>query len=109
MFYARRVVEQVVERIYDLENLPAPYRDDLAARLADDAFLRAVGTRPVETAHAIRKVGNVAVHRSQPIRVQMALKVLAQLHLFCRWAAGRYTTEPGWRRPDPFDAGCWSG
>lgn len=116
MFHARRVVEQVVEGIYDLENLPAPYRDDLAARLADDAFQRAVGIRPVETAHAIRKVGNVALHRTQPISEQVALKVLAQLHLFCRWAAGRYTTDQAWRRPDPFDVtlvrpreAAWSG
>ena len=30
LFYARRVVEQVVTRIYDASALPVAYRDDLA-------------------------------------------------------------------------------
>ena len=77
VFYARRVVEQVVARIFDLENLPMPYRDDLAARLGDEGFLRAVGARPVATASAIRKVGNVAEHRTQAITETTALRVWA--------------------------------
>ncbi|MBB1502744.1 DEAD/DEAH box helicase family protein [Propioniciclava sp. MC1683] len=109
VFYARRVIEQVVEWIYDLENLREPYRDDLAARLADDGFLRAVGVRVAETAHAIRKVGNAAVHRAQPISEAVALGVLRELHRFTAWAATRYTTDPNWRRPAPFDAALVPG
>lgn len=104
VFYARRVVEQVVEWIYDLENLREPYRNDLAARLADDGFQRAVGTRVADSAHAIRKIGNAAVHRAKPISEQVALGVLRELHKFTAWAAGRYTTIAGWQRPAPFDA-----
>lgn len=42
VFYARRVVEQVVVRIFDLERLVVPYRSDLAARIGDSGF-RAAG------------------------------------------------------------------
>ena len=109
VFYARRVIEQVVEWIYELENLREPYRDDLAARLADDGFLRAVGTRVAETAHAIRRVGNAAVHCTQPISEAVALGVLRELHRFTAWAATRYTADPNWRRPAPFDAALIPG
>ncbi len=43
VFYARRVLEQVVTRVYDLERLPVPYRADLAAQLGDAGFAAAVG------------------------------------------------------------------
>lgn len=74
VFYARRVVEQVVVRVFDLERLAVPYRSDLAARLGDTGFRAAVGSEIASKADAIRKVGNVAVHESIGITPQTALR-----------------------------------
>ena len=74
VFYARRVVEQVVIRIFDLERLAAPYKTDLAARIGDSGFRAAVGSEIAAKADAVRKVGNVAVHESRGITAQTALR-----------------------------------
>jgi type I restriction enzyme, R subunit len=94
IFYARRVVEQVVVRIFDLERLAVPYKSDLAARLGDSGFRAAVGSEIAAKADAIRKVGNVAVHESRTVMPQTALNVLRQLHDFLKWAAYTYSTTP---------------
>ncbi len=94
VFYARRVVEQVVVRVFDLERLPLPYKPDLAARLGDSGFRAAVGAEIAAKADAIRKVGNVAVHESRAITPQTALNVLRQLHDLLKWAAYTYSTTP---------------
>ncbi len=93
-FYARRVVEQVVVRIYDLERLALPYSSDLAARLGDSGFRAMVGPEMAAKADAIRKVGNVAVHESRTITPQTALDVLRQLHDLLKWAAYTYSASP---------------
>jgi type I restriction enzyme R subunit len=94
VFYARRVVEQVVVRIFDLERLAAPYKPDLAARIGDSGFRAAVGADIAAKADAIRKVGNAAVHESRQITPQTALNVLRQLHDVLKWAAYTYSTAP---------------
>ncbi len=94
VFYARRVVEQVVVRVFDLEQLPVPYKSDLAARIADAGFRAAVGPDLARRADAIRKVGNVAVHENRVINEQTALNTLRQLYDVLRWAAFNYSTEP---------------
>ena len=94
VFYARRVVEQVVVRIFDLERLPAPYKTDLAARIGDAGFRAAVGSEIAAKADAIRRVGNVAVHDSRSITDHTALNVLRQLHDIVVWAAFAYSTRP---------------
>lgn len=93
-FYARRVVEQVVVRIFDLERLAVPYKSDLAARLGDSGFRAAVGAEIAAKADAIRKVGNVAVHESRAIPEERAISVLRQLHDVLKWAAYTYSTTP---------------
>lgn len=94
VFYARRVVEQVVVRIFDLERLAVPYKSDLAARLGDSGFRAAVGSEIAAKADAIRKVGNVAVHESRTVTPQTALNILRQLHDVLKWAAYTYSTRP---------------
>ncbi|MFC7485418.1 DEAD/DEAH box helicase family protein [Knoellia sp. CPCC 206453] len=94
VFYARRVVEQVVIRIYDLERLTVPYKSDLAARLGDSGFRAVVGPDIATRANLIRKTGNVAVHESRDITPQTALNVLRQLHDILKWAAYTYSTAP---------------
>ncbi|WP_404386503.1 DEAD/DEAH box helicase family protein [Knoellia locipacati] len=94
VFYARRVVEQVVVRIFDLERLDVPYKSDLAARIGDSGFRAAVGPDVAAKANIIRKTGNVAVHESRDVTPQTALNVLRQLHDLLKWAAYTYSTAP---------------
>ncbi len=94
VFYARRVVEQIVIHIYDVESLDVPYRRDLAARINDQAFRRVVGPEVAGKANMVRKVGNIAVHEHRTITEQTALATLRQLYDFALWAAFHYSTLP---------------
>jgi type I restriction enzyme R subunit len=93
-FYARRTVEQIVALIYDVDRLPVPYKDDLAARISEPAFQRRVGVGIAQKLTLIRKLGNRAVHDTQPIPARVALDVLRELHHVVVWTAFRYSTDP---------------
>ena len=94
VFYARRVVEQLVSMIFTVEQLPLPYRNDLAARIGDPGFRRIAGSEIAAKLDAIRRVGNTAVHENRGISEHTALNVLRQLHDAVLWTAFRYSTEP---------------
>ena len=94
VFYARRVVEQLVNYIYDVERLPPPYRNDLAARIAEPSFRRVTGSEIAAKFDGTRRVGNAAVHDNRSIGEQTALNVLRQLHDVVLWTGFRYSTEP---------------
>ena len=94
LIYARRVVEQIVIRVYDVERLGPPYNTDLAGRLGDSGFRAAVGTEIARKADALRKLGNRAVHETREVTPQTALAVLRQLHDLLRWAAYNYSATP---------------
>lgn len=94
VFYARRVVEQLVVFVYDIEQLPVPYKSDLAARISDPAFKQVAGPQITAKATLIRKIGNVGVHESKPIPDHAALQVLKELHHIVVWAAFHYSTQP---------------
>ncbi|WP_137354881.1 DUF4145 domain-containing protein, partial [Nocardia farcinica] len=61
-FYARRTVEHTVMWIYRAQNLPEPYKSDLAARIHDGKFVGVVGHALVTKMDLIRRLGNTAVH-----------------------------------------------
>lgn len=42
-FYRRRAAEQLVDYLYDMLALPAPYKDDLSARINDAGFRAKTG------------------------------------------------------------------
>ncbi|CCH89530.1 Type III restriction enzyme, restriction (R) subunit [Modestobacter italicus] len=93
-FYARRAAEQLVGLIYDVDGLTTPYRDDLAARVNEPAFQRRVGVGIGQKLNLIRKLGNRAVHDTQPIPARAAVDVLRELHHVVVWTAFRYSTNP---------------
>lgn len=94
VFYCRRVVEQLVAFIYEIERLPLPYRSDVAARIAEPAFRRITGAEIAAKLDAIRRIGNAAVHENRTISEQTALNVLRQLHDAVLWTAFHYSTDP---------------
>jgi type I restriction enzyme R subunit len=93
-FYSRRAVEQLVGHLYDLMDLPAPYVDDLSALVNDSAFQAKVGVGVATKLNLIRKLGNRAVHETQPIPPRAAQDVLAELFHVMVWAAFHYSTNP---------------
>jgi type I restriction enzyme R subunit len=92
-FYARRVVEQLVHFIYDIEQLPLPYKTDLAAHLGESSFKRVAGQARTKMDY-LRKVGNIAVHENKSISDQTALQVLRELFHIVVWTAFNYSTAP---------------
>ncbi|RKT78670.1 type I restriction enzyme R subunit [Terracoccus luteus] len=94
VFYARRVVEQIVRHIYVVEKLPEPYKADLAARISDAGFKKIVGPQFGSKADLIRRVGNTGVHETKVISEMTALNLLRELHHVVVWSAFRYSTAP---------------
>ena len=92
--YSRRTVELLVNYLYDVLALPIPYKDDLAAKINDAKFKSEVGLGITTKLNLIRKLGNTAVHESQPIPPRAAMDVLRELHHVMLWAAFRYSTKP---------------
>lgn len=92
--YARRAAEQLVGLIYDVDRLPVPYKDDLSARINEPGFRNRVGVGIGQKLNLIRKLGNKAVHDTQPIPPRAAVDVLRELHHVVLWTAFRYSTNP---------------
>ena len=93
-FYSRRAAEVLVAHLYDVMALSLPYQDDLSARVNDAGFKAKVGVGISQKLNLIRKVGNTAVHDTKPIRPDVALAVLRELHHVVVWAAFRYSKNP---------------
>lgn len=92
--YARRSVEHLVGLLYDLLDLPLPYKDDLAARINEYAFRERVPGTIAHKLNLIRKAGNAAVHDQKPISPQIALAVLRELHHIAVWAVYHHSAYP---------------
>jgi type I restriction enzyme R subunit len=93
-FYSRRAAEVLVNHLYDLEKLPAPYRSDFSAHLNEPAFKRCVGQSIYLKLNLLRKVGNEAVHSNTEVSGRQALMVVRELHHIMVWAAYAYSTQP---------------
>ena len=92
--YARRAAEQLVGLIYDVDRLPLPYKNDLAARINQAEFRNRVGVGIGQKLNLIRSLGNKAVHDTQPVPPRAAVDVLRELHHVVVWTAFRYSTNP---------------
>lgn len=99
-FYARRTVEHTVKWIYRTQNLPEPYKSDLAARVHDGKFVGMVGHGLVTKMDLIRRLGNAAVHDAKPVSKDSGQKALAELFHILSWLARTYATQPS-SKPSP--------
>lgn len=66
-------------------SLYQPYKTDLSAFLFKPSFKALVGTALHTKLDTIRKLGNLAVHSSKPIRAEDAIAALRELFHFCYW------------------------
>jgi type I restriction enzyme R subunit len=94
-FYARRCLELAVTWLFQADStLRSPYRDDLAAKLAEPTLVNLVGPAIRTKMDVIRRQGNAAVHRSAPVAASDAVKVVAELFQVMYWVARKYSRSP---------------
>ncbi|MDF2991415.1 MAG: restriction endonuclease subunit [Microbacterium sp.] len=93
-FYSRRVVERLVDYLYDVLSLRVPYRDDLAAKIGDPAFKANVPSRISQKLTAIRRIANTAVHDSRQIGTDVSLAVLRELFHVVVWVSYHHSARP---------------
>ena len=104
LFYGRRAVELMVEWLYACD--PAfrrPYDDNLSALMADGSFKDAVPAGIRDKMHALRKLGNLAVHDRRPLSADAALLMSRELFHVAYWFARTYTKGDPNAVPDRFD------
>jgi type I restriction enzyme, R subunit len=90
-FYARRCLEMSLIWLFDADDtLRLPYRDDLAARIAEPTLSTLVGPAIRTKMDLIRRVGNAAVHRAAPVGSDSSKQLVAELFQVMYWIARRY-------------------
>lgn len=92
--YSRRAVEQLVALLYDVLDLPLPYKDDLSARINERPFSTQVPPAVIHKLNLIRKAGNAAVHEQRAVAPNLALGVLRELHHIMVWAVYHHSAYP---------------
>ncbi len=103
LFYGRRAVELLVGWLFDHD--PAfrrPYDDNLSALMADGSFKDAVPGDVADKMHALRKLGNMAVHDRRPLRADTSLVMVRELFHVAYWFARTYTRGDPNSLPDTF-------
>jgi type I restriction enzyme R subunit len=94
-FYARRTLELAVTWLYQADSaLQRPYRDDLAARIAEPTLARVAGPGICTKMDVIRRQGNAAVHRHSPVAANDAIRVVTELFHVMYWVARTYSRNP---------------
>jgi hypothetical protein len=58
VIYARRVLERIVDHLYDVVALPPPYNEDLITRINAPQFRNPVGGDVAAKMNAVRRAGN---------------------------------------------------
>ena len=93
-FYSRRVVERLVDYLYDVISLQMPYRDDLAAKISDATFKTHVPTVITQKLNTIRRIANTAVHDTRQIRGDISLAALRELFHVVVWVSYHHSPRP---------------
>jgi type I restriction enzyme R subunit len=94
-FYTRRTLELAVAWLYDADDsLRRPYRDDLAAMIAEPTLAHVVGPAVRTKMDVIRRQGNAAVHRRAPVAANDAIRTLTELFHMLYWLARTYSRNP---------------
>lgn len=94
-FYARRALELTVNWLYRFDStLNEPTRDDLHGLITEPTLVALVGSTLQRKMDVIRRIGNRAVHRREPVHPSDAVKVAAELFHVLYWVARTYTRDP---------------
>ncbi|GEL18920.1 DEAD/DEAH box helicase family protein [Pseudonocardia asaccharolytica] len=91
-FYSRRTLELTVTWLYEADSsLQLPYREDLAAMIAEPTLAKVAGPGIRTKMDVIRRQGNAAVHRSAPVAANDAVRVVGELFHVLYWVARTYS------------------
>lgn len=94
-FYARRTLEIAVAWLYRADSaLRRPYRDDLAAMVAEPTLVKLTGPAIRAKMDVIRRQGNAAVHRQSLVAANDAVRVVTELFHVMYWIARTYSRNP---------------
>jgi type I restriction enzyme R subunit len=78
-FYARRTLEVTLDWLYQADGtLKPPYRNDLAAKISEPTLAALVGPAIRTKMDVIRRQGNAAAHRPDPVSVDDAARVITK-------------------------------
>src|SRR5689334_20678809 len=90
-FYARRVLERMLQWLYAHDgDLRPPYQDNLAAMLHEPSFQAILPPGLFAQVQLVHKIGNLAIHSNKPVRQNDSLQVVRLLHAFLGWVAQAY-------------------
>lgn len=94
-FYARRALELALDWLYQADaTLKLPYRDDLAAKIAEPTLVALVGPAVRAKMDVVRRQANAAVHRPAPVSQGDAVRIVRELFHILYWLAGTYACDP---------------
>lgn len=89
----RRAMELAVKFIYSIENLPAPYSDDLNALISSPDFKALLPNGFMPRIDYIRRLGNQAAHTGKGIARADAVLAMRHLFEFADWIDYSYSTD----------------
>ncbi|MER7857986.1 DEAD/DEAH box helicase family protein [Amycolatopsis japonica] len=91
-FYARRSLELAINWLYEADSsLNRPYRDDLAAKIAEPTLVAISGPGIRTKMDVIRRQGNAAVHQRGSVAANDALRTVTELFHVLYWVARTYS------------------
>ncbi|MCS5699147.1 DEAD/DEAH box helicase family protein [Cyanobium sp. FGCU-52] len=103
-FYARRTIELLVEWVYANDSqLQRPWANSTLADLIFAADFRQIASGQIHRFRVIKDLGNMAVHRADPIRPGDAVLAASELFQVLRWLALTYGRDPDALRGLRFD------
>lgn len=90
-FYARRALELAVTWAYANDgSLTLPYREDLSAMIHEATFRHLAGDPVFQKCRIVKDLGNMAVHRTQPLTANESVGAVRELFHICYWLAHTY-------------------
>jgi type I restriction enzyme, R subunit len=91
-FYIRYTLEQAVQWLYANDPyLQLPYDHNLSALIHEQTFQDNLSPNIFPKLRAIQKMGNMAVHRSNPIGTSDSLHLIEELFHFLYWLCRSYS------------------
>lgn len=93
-FYSRRAIERLVDYLYAVLSLNAPYRDDLSAKISEPEFRAKVPRHVTQKLTMIRRIANTAVHDTRQFPTDGSMQVLRELFHVMVWAGYHHSARP---------------
>ncbi|WP_068473133.1 DEAD/DEAH box helicase family protein [Saccharicrinis aurantiacus] len=91
--YCRLVLEEVIHKIYEYEQLEYPYNKELVNLMTNEEVKVIIPFVHQNGIHLVRKIGNSAAHYGRRVSSKEALESIKYIYGFLKWFAGTYSLE----------------